>query len=75
MPKFLEKKLKNNYGTKSSIPYKIMNKMGMMNKVGTTTRSKIKAGGMPNRPKMKPKMMARKRRAKISKAADRAFGI
>lgn len=30
MPKFLEKKLKAEYGSKSSIPYKIMNKMGVM---------------------------------------------
>ena len=31
MPKFLEKKLKKQYGGKSDIPYKIMNKMGLMN--------------------------------------------
>lgn len=30
MPKFLEKKLKKEYGAKSSIPYKIMNKLGVM---------------------------------------------
>lgn len=30
MPKFLENKLKKEYGAKSSIPYKIMNKMGVM---------------------------------------------
>ncbi|MBI3260499.1 MAG: hypothetical protein HYZ54_13650 [Ignavibacteriae bacterium] len=30
MPKFLEKKLKQEYGSKSNIPYKIMNKMGAM---------------------------------------------
>lgn len=30
MPKFLEKKLKKEYGAKSSIPYKIMNKEGFM---------------------------------------------
>jgi hypothetical protein len=30
MPKFLEKKLKQRYGKDSDIPYKIMNKMGMM---------------------------------------------
>ncbi len=27
---FLEKKLKKEYGAKSDIPYKIMNKMGVM---------------------------------------------
>lgn len=30
MPKFLETKLKAEYGAKSSIPYKVMNKMGVM---------------------------------------------
>jgi hypothetical protein len=30
MPKFLEKKLKQRYGAKSDIPYKIMNKLGYM---------------------------------------------
>jgi len=30
MPKFLEDKLKSEYGADSSIPYKIMNKMGVM---------------------------------------------
>ena len=30
MPKFLENKLKKEYGAKSDIPYKVMNKMGAM---------------------------------------------
>ena len=30
MPKILEKKLKKEYGAKSDIPYKVMNKMGVM---------------------------------------------
>lgn len=30
MPRFLENKLKAEYGAKSSIPYKVMNKMGVM---------------------------------------------
>jgi len=30
MPKFLEDKLKKEYGAKSNIPYKIMNKIGAM---------------------------------------------
>ena len=30
MPKFLETKLKKEYGEKSDIPYKIMNSMGVM---------------------------------------------
>jgi len=30
MPKFLEKKLKKEYGSDSDIPYKVMNRMGVM---------------------------------------------
>lgn len=30
MPKFLEEKLKKEYGAKSSIPYKVMNSIGAM---------------------------------------------
>lgn len=30
MPKFLEAKLKKQYGAKSAVPYKIMNKIGAM---------------------------------------------
>ena len=30
MPKFLEKKLKQRYGSDSAIPYKIMNSIGAM---------------------------------------------
>ena len=30
MPRFLEDKLKSEYGADSSIPYKVMNKMGVM---------------------------------------------
>lgn len=30
MPKFLENKLKREYGAKSDIPYKVMNKLGAM---------------------------------------------
>jgi len=30
MPKFLEKKLKAEYGAKSKVPYKVMNSLGAM---------------------------------------------
>lgn len=30
MPKFLENKLKKEYGAKSDVPYKVMNSMGAM---------------------------------------------
>ena len=41
MPKFLEKKLKAEYGADSSIPYKIMNAKGIMkgNKITPKGRS------------------------------------
>ena len=40
MPKFLEKKLKKQYGAKSDIPYKIMNSMGVMKGSKMTTKGK-----------------------------------
>lgn len=40
MPKFLEKKLKKEYGAKSDIPYKIMNKMGVMKGNKETVKGK-----------------------------------
>jgi len=41
MPKFLEKKLKKEYGADSSIPYKIMNSMGVMHGNKTTEKGKM----------------------------------
>lgn len=52
MPAFLEKKLKQEYGAKSSIPYKVMNKLGVMkgnkvtpkgNAMEKTHKSKVKS--------------------------------
>jgi len=40
MPKVLEAKLKKEYGAKSDVPYKIMNKMGMMKGSKTTAKGK-----------------------------------
>ena len=40
MPKFLEKKLKKEYGSDSDIPYKIMNKMGVMKGSKITAKGK-----------------------------------
>ena len=40
MPKFLERKLKKQYGEDSDVPYKIMNKMGFMRGSKTTTKGK-----------------------------------
>lgn len=41
MPKFLEAKLKKEYGAKSDIPYKVMNAKGFM--LGNKTTAKGKA--------------------------------
>lgn len=43
MPKALERKLKKEYGANSAIPYKIMNKMGVMH--GNKETAKGKAMG------------------------------
>lgn len=40
MPKFLENKLKKEYGANSSIPYKVMNKMGVMKGSKITAKGK-----------------------------------
>ena len=40
MPKFLEKKLKKQYGANSKIPYKIMNKLGAMKGNKETAKGK-----------------------------------
>lgn len=40
MPKFLEEKLKKEYGAKSDIPYKVMNKMGVMHGSKITEKGK-----------------------------------
>ncbi len=40
MPKFLEDKLKKEYGADSDIPYKVMNKMGLMHGNKETKKGK-----------------------------------
>lgn len=40
MPKFLEEKLKKEYGAKSDIPYKVMNKLGFMHGSKETAKGK-----------------------------------
>lgn len=41
MPKFLENKLKKEYGNKSKIPYAVMNKLGMMHGNKETTKGRM----------------------------------
>ena len=40
MPKFLERKMKAEYGAESDIPYKIMNKLGAMKGNKETAKGK-----------------------------------
>jgi len=54
MPKFLEKKLKAEYGNKSKIPYKVMNAIGAMH---------------GNKETAKGKAMEKKHNAKLTSAA------
>lgn len=41
MPKFLEQKLKKEYGANSDIPYKVMNKIGAMHGNKETAKGKV----------------------------------
>ena len=41
MPKFLEERLKKEYGKDSNIPYKIMNKLGYMRGSKETKKGKV----------------------------------
>ena len=64
MPKFLEQKLKREYGSNSSIPYKIMNARGLMHGNKETAKgaamqlkhnAKVKAGSSGPKPGHFPK--------------------
>lgn len=63
MPKFLENKLKKEYGANSKIPYKIMNKMGVMNGSKETAKGK----------EMEKKHQGKGTRARLNTAANKAF--
>lgn len=41
MPKFLEQKLKKEYGADSKIPYKVMNKLGFMHGNKETAKGRM----------------------------------
>lgn len=57
MPKFLEKKLKQRYGAKSAIPYKIMNSIGAMR----GNKETAKGRAMQKKHTMKISQLARAR--------------
>lgn len=59
MPKFLEKKLKNRYGAKSKVPYKIMNSKGFMKGNKETAKGKVAAKKHASRTKTKNSKKAR----------------
>lgn len=64
MPKVLENKLKREYGAKSSVPYKIMNKIGVMK--GNKETAKGKAVGK--------KYTGKGTRARLNTAAGKMLG-
>ena len=66
MPKFLERKLKKQYGAKSDIPYKIMNKMGVMHGSKETAKGKIMT-------KKHEKDMKKGKKSKMNKIAEKHF--
>lgn len=67
MPKFLEKKLKKEYGAKSDIPYKIMNKMGVM------SGSKITAKGKAMEAKHNSHIAKERKKNRAAREAELAF--
>lgn len=64
MPKFLEDKLKKEYGADSDIPYKIMNSMGFMH--GNKTTAKGQAAESKHKSDM-----AKKKRGFQAKAVEK----
>lgn len=58
-PKFLETKLKKEYGAKSKVPYKVMNSIGAMK---------------GNKETAKGKNMQKKHMSKVKSAAQKTFG-
>ena len=68
MPKFLEKKLKKEYGVKSAIPFKIMNKIGAMKGNKETAKGKAM-----ERKHMTAEQVTKRKRTKLSNAADKMF--
>jgi hypothetical protein len=59
MPEILENKLKKEYGAKSDIPYKVMNKMGVMSGNKETEKGKkmeheLAAGPLAHKKESKP---------------------
>lgn len=71
MSKFLERKLKKEYGANSSIPYKIMNKMGAMK--GNKETMKGKEMEKKHEKDMKAHHSGKGTRARLNTAAEKQF--
>jgi len=74
MPKLLENKLKKEYGASSSIPYKIMNKMGVMR--GNKETAKGQMMDKKHETDMAKHHSGKGTRARLNTAAEKImFGI
>lgn len=71
MPKFLERKLKKQYGQSSDIPYKVMNSIGAMK--GSKETAKGKAMQKKHNSKVK-KSMSKKTKTITSKPIQKGRG-
>ncbi len=71
MPRFLEKKLKKEYGANSSIPYKTMNKMGAMH--GNKETAKGMAMEKKHEKDMKAHHSGKGTKARLNTAAEKKF--
>jgi len=67
MPKFLENKLKKEYGANSSIPYKVMNKIGAMKGNKETAKGKMMEK------KHEAKYSGKGTKARLNTAAEKTF--
>ena len=74
MPRFLEEKLKKEYGKDSDIPYKIMNKLGFMHGNKETKKGKAAeakhAKGIPGEHTKEKEVKEIKAKMKIDPLAD-----
>ena len=68
MPKFLENKLKKEYGAKSKIPYMVMNKIGAMRGNKETAK-----GRMMEKKHVSEHHSGRGTRARLETAAEKSF--
>lgn len=68
MPKFLESKLKKEYGNKSSVPFKVMNKIGVIQGNKETPK-----GIAMEKRHLSDAGKAKRKRGMLDKAAEKAM--